>query len=119
MWLVIAGLLAAIAWICFHMGLRSNEGVSVPSGFVGPTNDIVNDVVFACAKGQSIHAIFHTTETVDLTLSDGRALTIPQTRSASGARYADADESFVFWNKGQTAFVQEKGVTTFADCAIR
>jgi membrane-bound inhibitor of C-type lysozyme len=29
--------------------------------------------------------------------------------SGSGARYANADESFVFWNKGDTAFITEGG----------
>ena len=39
-----------------------------------------------------------------------------------GARYANADESFVFWNKGDTAFVTEGAADTmtFKDCvAIR
>jgi len=27
--------------------------------------------------------------------------------SASGARYANKDETFVFWNEGDTAFVTE------------
>jgi hypothetical protein len=37
---------------------------------------------------------------VELMLSDGRSLSLPQVMSASGARYANKDESFVFWNKG-------------------
>jgi hypothetical protein len=32
---------------------------------------------------------------------------LPQAQSASGIRYANADESFVFWGKGNTAFVSE------------
>jgi len=55
---------------------------------------------------------------VDLKLSDGRALKLPQVISGSGARYANEDESFVFWNKGDTAFVTEgaDGKMTFKDC---
>jgi membrane-bound inhibitor of C-type lysozyme len=30
-----------------------------------------------------------------------------QKRKSSGARYANKDETFVFWNKGDTAFVTE------------
>ncbi|HVU06733.1 MAG TPA: MliC family protein [Candidatus Paceibacterota bacterium] len=116
-WLIIA-ILVVLAYVSFHMIKRGGD-IDVPPGFVGPKNDIVNDVVFACTAGKSIHAVFHTTNTVDLVLSDGRALSIPQVISASGARYADADESFVFWNKGNTAFIQEKGATTFAGCAIK
>lgn len=44
---------------------------------------------------------------VALVLSDGRNITLPQTISASGVRYANADESIVFWSKGNTAFITE------------
>jgi len=44
---------------------------------------------------------------VVLTLAGGKRLTLPQTLSGSGIRYANADESFVFWSKGDTAFVEE------------
>jgi membrane-bound inhibitor of C-type lysozyme len=53
---------------------------------------------------------------VELTLSDGRTLALPQVMSASGARYANHDESFVFWNKGRTAFVEEAGQQTYNGC---
>ena len=52
----------------------------------------------------------------DLVLSDGRKLSVARAVSASGARYATPDESFVFWNKGDTAAVTEKGATTFFSC---
>ena len=51
-----------------------------------------------------------------LVLSDGRVLRLPQALSASGARYANAAESIVFWNKGNTAFIEEKGKTTYDGC---
>lgn len=44
---------------------------------------------------------------VSLSLSDGRTMTLAQTISADGARYASLDESFVFWNKGNGALVLE------------
>lgn len=76
---------------------------------------------FACAGGKSIDATFVNTGkgSVKLALSDGRSLTLPQAMSASGARYANKDESFVFWNKGNTAFVEEGGKTTYQDCATK
>ena len=45
---------------------------------------------------------------VQISLSDGRAMTLPQTISADGARYANDDESFVFWSKGNGALVLER-----------
>jgi len=41
-----------------------------------------------------------------------------QAISASGARYANTDESIVFWNKGDTAFIQEGDVTTYENCVV-
>ena len=77
----------------------------------------VATATFKCAGGKSIAATFYA-DKVDLKLSDGRSLTVPQAMSASGARYANKDESFVFWNKGNTAFVTEGAdeKTTYADC---
>lgn len=75
---------------------------------------------FTCEEGKTIQATFYPTDDmyVDLVLSDGKALTVPRATSASGARYAKSDESFVFWNKGDTAFITEDGATTFSSCVI-
>lgn len=54
---------------------------------------------------------------VDLVLSDGRAFTLPQTISADGIRYANPDESFVFWSKGNGALVLEHNTDqTYIGC---
>jgi membrane-bound inhibitor of C-type lysozyme len=76
---------------------------------------------FVCSGGRSIEATFVSgaNSHVQLVLSDGRKLSVPQARSASGARYANADESFVFWNKGNTAFIEEAGKTTYGGCATK
>ena len=76
---------------------------------------------FACAGGKSIDATFVNgpSSSVRLVLSDGRKMSLPQAMSASGARYANKDESFVFWNKGNTAFIEEKGKTTYDGCATK
>lgn len=72
---------------------------------------------FSCDAGKTVTASFYKSK-VALVLSDGRSLTVPQAISASGARYANKDESFVFWNKGNTAFVTEgaPAVQTFSNC---
>jgi membrane-bound inhibitor of C-type lysozyme len=73
--------------------------------------------VYECPNNTFIGAVFHLPEdTVDISLSDGRKLTLPRAISASGARYANSDESFVFWNKGDTAFIEEGNATTYQDC---
>lgn len=64
---------------------------------------------YHCDGGRTIDANYYA-GVVALRLSDGRALTLAQTISASGARYADPEETFVFWSKGDGALVLENGV---------
>jgi membrane-bound inhibitor of C-type lysozyme len=91
----------------------------------------VATVQYSCAGGKSL-----TAEYVDgpartasdgrpipggrvaLTLADGKKLTLPQTLSGSGIRYANEGETFVFWSKGDTAFVEEgpNQAVTYKDC---
>lgn len=84
-----------------------------------PPNTIV--ARFVCSDGKSIEARFvhRPRSRVELVLSDGRRLTLPQARSGSGARYANSDESVVFWNVGSTATLSEKRKTTYAGCATK
>ena len=93
-------------------------GLQLPAG-IARADEAVNIVTFACAGDQTIHAVFYS-DAVHLDLSDGRNIDLPQTMSGSGIRYANKDESFVFWSKGNTAFVTEgaDGKETFSDCIL-
>lgn len=71
---------------------------------------------FTCDKGKTIMATFHQND-VQLLLSDGRNLSVPHALSADGGRYANDDESLVFWTKGNGAFITEGSSTTFANCS--
>lgn len=88
---------------------------------------------YACDDGKTITATFYQgaassvqagsssppapNGSAALMLSDGRSMTLPQTISASGIRYA-ADNSLVFWSKGSTAFITEGAnqTRTYANC---
>jgi membrane-bound inhibitor of C-type lysozyme len=85
------------------------------------TAAIPRTAVFNCAGAKTITATFYPADDkfVDLNLGDDRKLSVPRAISAFGARYAKADESFVFWNKGDTAFITENGVETFSNCVIK
>ncbi len=76
--------------------------------------------IYRCEGNKGIDATYYP-DSVDLTLTDGRSLELPQVISGSGARYANGDESFVFWNKGDTAFVTEApdDTMTFKDCVAQ
>ena len=94
-------------------------GTLVTTSSWARAEDPVSKVVFDCKDGKTINATFFA-DKVELTLSDGRSMSLPQTMSGSGIRYANVDESFVFWSKGDTAFVTEGAseTETFADCVV-
>ncbi|MCL5017247.1 MAG: MliC family protein, partial [Patescibacteria group bacterium] len=46
---------------------------------------------------------------VMVALDDGRSLNLPRTISADGLRYANNDESFVFWSKNNGVLILENG----------
>ena len=96
------------------------DGTCARAAAAPPTPSVIK-ARFACSGDKSIDATFvnGTIDTVDLKLSDGRSMSLAETRSGSGARYANADESFVFWNKGNTAFIEESGKTTYDGCATK
>jgi len=81
-------------------------------------NTPISSVVFNCEDDKNIQAVFFKRR-VELVLSDQRKISLPQAISASGARYANKNESFVFWNKGDTAFINEGSITTYNNCVIK
>jgi membrane-bound inhibitor of C-type lysozyme len=48
---------------------------------------------------------------------DGKPLTLTQTVSASGARYSDG--TYVFWSKGNGAFVERNDKIVINDCELQ
>jgi membrane-bound inhibitor of C-type lysozyme len=89
----------------------------------GP-GQLVAHAHYQCDKGATIDADYYQgaaapavqpgqppvpTGYVRVALSDGRSMTLAQTISADGARYATKDESFVFWSKGDGVLVLEGG----------
>ncbi len=81
-------------------------------------------VLFTCDNGKTINASFvigatsapskegqppTPTGSVNLSFSDGSKMDLSQTISADGGRYANKDESFVFWTKGNGTMILENG----------
>jgi membrane-bound inhibitor of C-type lysozyme len=123
-------------YIAFNLGKESAEIIQIPA----PVQTIavvkpINTVSYSCDAGKKITAAFYQGESkpaisldqppipggsVALKLSDGRSMTLPQTISADGERYANKDESFVFWGKGNGAFITENNLnnTTYNNCVV-
>jgi len=106
----------------------NNEPDRVTSSY-----ELIAEADYQCGGGKQIQASYFkgpTTTTkpgeppipsgkVDLALSDGRRMSLLETISASGIRYSTSDESVIFWSKGETAFIIENNLETYADCAER
>lgn len=80
---------------------------------------------FVCDNDKYITASYYESDNnrrVDLELSDGRKLSLSNIYSASGDKYANTNESIIFWSKGAyiegegTAFILEKTVQTYFNC---
>jgi membrane-bound inhibitor of C-type lysozyme len=92
---------------------------------------LINKASYVCENGKMLSAAFYEgvqnptstpgqppkpSGSVELVLNDGKKINLPQTISANGGRYADSDESFVFWSKGYGAFIIQQSTTTYANC---
>lgn len=100
----------------------------VPTGNLQP----IAKASYLCDGDKTIDALFYQdtsaqpsmvpgqepapTGSVALTLDDGRSLTLSQTLSADGIRFANSDASFVFWSKGNGATITENNEETYANC---
>ena len=97
-----------------------------------PSDNLIHEADYLCEDGTTLRTAFYVREIVteesegmpiptgmlDITLSDGRSFYLPQTISASGIRYADEDEHFLFWGKGDKAFIMEDGEITIDNCQV-
>lgn len=105
---------------------------STPTAPTAPTSpSTTTNASYSCDGGKTIDATYAQgaaasapsagqpptpTGSVALKLSDGRNLTLAQTISADGARYASTDGSIVFWNKGNGLTFTESNTETYTGC---
>lgn len=111
---------AAIAWMRpWELGADPNtDPIPAAHKSIDAIEQQDKTVAYACEQGKTITATFHLPEdkSADIALSDGRQASLARAISGSGARYADPNEQMVFWNKGDAAFLQENGTTTYVNC---
>jgi len=84
-----------------------------------PTRTPSLEANFTCNDNKSLEVAFYNEgdfPSANLVMSDGTSVLLYQVESASGARYANSDESIVFFNSGNEAFVEENGEMSYEDC---
>lgn len=127
--LTVVILASAGIWYIKNQDSKNSSLSSSPS----PSLTLINQVIYTCNGDKKIDASFYKGETksvkpgeqpipsgmVRIVLSDGQGLDLPQTISADGGRYANSDESFIFWIKGDSAMVLENNVEkTYTGCVV-
>ncbi len=120
-WLIVGGIIV-IAIAAILIAVTGTKTQQNPQQTPAERENPIATAFYSCNQGKTIQAAFYKggpqpsptpgqppipTGSVDVRLSDGRILTLKQTISADGTRYANADESFVFWSKGNGALVLE------------
>lgn len=83
--------------------------------------------VYETKTGERLDVTYYTLtddslDFVRVVLPDGQKYTLPQTVSASGARYSDG-MTLVWWSKGDTALVEVRGddgewVSRYEECRV-
>lgn len=131
---IVSLIVVLVALIGVALYVHSTSPVPAAPSTASSTPFAVVD--YRCDGGRSIHAQYFKGSTppatvpgepptptghVVLSLSDGRTVTLEQTIAADGIRYSDnptpgGTETFIFWSKGNGAFITENGTETFANC---
>lgn len=121
----------AVALLLLATVAACNDGPPLKA----PSHDApMSTVRYLCQQNKTIVADFYDGKSsvgpdgrpvpggrVVVQLSDGRKFSLPQTLSGSGIRYADSSGTFIFWSKGDTAFVEEgpSQTVTYRDCVAK
>lgn len=135
-WAVVIAAVLAAAYFYFSHGSAAPQTAEPSAPIASAT--------YSCDNGHTIHADYYEgtkapqpvpgqpptpTGSVNVALDGGEAMTLKQTISADGARYSDGNpqisqgqsgaESFVFWNKGNTALIMRNNQMdlTYTNCA--
>lgn len=98
-------ILAVIAYFVWFYNAPPTE--SVP--------EVVSEEALTCSDGTVLETQLLDNEHIIVSLN-GVPYELSPVVSASGARYANADESFVFWNKGNVSMILVDGEVVFENC---
>lgn len=93
-------IVGALAWVC-GCAIISHEKLTIRSGA---------HIIYQCDNGDRVTVRYYSLsdgslDFVKVVTPDGKEYTLPRAISASGARYTN-DREFVWWNKGDSGFVE-------------
>lgn len=104
-------------WILYAL---STSGFGLVKVDTTNTGTVIDTIQYACDEGKTITATYYKGEnvskpkpgemptptgSVEVSIDGGTVTILNQTISGSGIRYANGDESLVFWSKGDEALI--------------
>ncbi len=138
-WIVIIAAVIVAAVGIWYLESKPAQPVSQSTGtltgtVVAPT--LVAQASYVCDGGKTIQASFYDapqaaasstpgqppkpTGSAQLAFSDGTQVSLKQTISADGARYANDGESTIFWDKGGNALVEVNNDSmSYTNCSTK
>lgn len=78
----------------------------------------MKEYTFTCSDDTEGLVTFNLVNNTALVNVDGKTQNLKVGMTGSGVRYTNIDESYVFWNKGDSAFIQMNGKTIHDDCKL-
>lgn len=122
---IILGIVLVAAGAAYYVAGTDRTSRGPTTEETGSELEFPVSVTYACDGEKRIVAVYHEgpvmpepepgelpvpTGSVEVALDGAPSEKLDQTISASGIRYANADESFVFWSKGNEALVLRDNV---------
>jgi membrane-bound inhibitor of C-type lysozyme len=101
----------------------SSSDTSTSTSITSSTTDThvsdTKDFSFVCSDKTEGTVTFDNANDLVVLNVDQKTQTLKIGISASGARYVNSDETYVFWNKGNSAFIELNGKITHENCELK
>lgn len=81
----------------------------------GNSNVDKQNITYLCEEGKSFEVAIDGS-TARIYLDNENDYSLKHVMSASGAKYANTDETIIFWSKGSEAFILENDERTYTEC---
>lgn len=111
--LIIIGI-GIIGFVLYALMQPDTLGTSVfDNDGVTTEKDMLIPAAYTNAAGETVNVEYNNDKGTVTMVRNGETIILSQVISASGARYANEDESIVLWNKGDDVTLYENDVITF------
>lgn len=98
---------------------QNEQTVATTTEETGRQEVKINEYSFVCSDKTEGTASFDNVNDAAVVKIDGKIHELRVGISGSGVRYVNDEETYIFWNKGNSAFIEENGTTTHEACELK